>query len=69
MYIIDDLLFLLSIIIIIIIFLYLSLFFAYRLVSWSSCLKTALSDIEVDAETIEKPTTVRIPGLFIFNFI
>ncbi|KAL8429705.1 hypothetical protein Efla_001140 [Eimeria flavescens] len=33
-----------------------------RLVSWSSCLKTALSDIEVDTETIEQPQTVRIPG-------
>ncbi|OEH77646.1 valyl-tRNA synthetase [Cyclospora cayetanensis] len=33
-----------------------------RLVSWSSSLKTALSDIEVDTETIEQPQSIRIPG-------
>lgn len=33
-----------------------------RLVAWCPFLKTALSDIEVNAEEIKKPTKIKIPG-------
>lgn len=33
-----------------------------RLVSWCPYLKTALSDIEVDTEDIDKPIHIRVPG-------
>lgn len=33
-----------------------------RLVSWCPYLKTALSDIEVDTEDIDRPSRIRVPG-------
>lgn len=35
---------------------------ATKLVSWCPHLQTAISDIEVDVEEIDKPTRIRIPG-------
>ncbi|OXB72690.1 UNVERIFIED_CONTAM: hypothetical protein H355_005464 [Colinus virginianus] len=38
------------------------IFRAERLVTWSPYLKTAISDIEVDVDEIDKPTKINIPG-------
>lgn len=35
---------------------------ANRLVNWSCALKTAVSDIEVEFEDIEKATLISVPG-------
>lgn len=35
---------------------------ANRLVNWSCKLKTAISDIEVEFQDIEKPISVSVPG-------